>query len=664
MKSGRLRNMVLLIIGASIINLFCSSMVVATITWLDNLWAPQWNNNTDIEKFKKELEQNLDLKELAKLLLEREFESLEERLEEIQIAKYLRQFLLGYGEEGRMLQYVELVDNTLLIRWPVPIARTKEVNRRVKEELKFARNEVDEIFRNLIGIEPYKGIIPIWIDYRDDKEITGSSRTAGITIGGALILLYLPGIKNMDKNGIWQLPGHEIKSLIETAKHEIIHFYVNRRLGYRRAKKLPRDFHEGLATSLINQSIRKVAEVKTVFTDINSYVRTTKIIEAPEEYKRYHLQMKYLRQKYGDALFYTFVKKVLSGDNIDQTVKDIFGSSSWKDLFPSDLALWMVQKEIGLKTLYIFLSALVGVMLLIILWYLGMSSSRRYIVSALLRRKSLMSDIKPVLDIFSGIRERSFLRPRNIILISVILLGALVFDIYRRWSFTLNIDAPLKTLSTLVYFDWIVGTGVIVSAMAILPINFLFLRKLNKETEEFKKDILRRYSSRSVVDELNRFFLFNRYLLLLKRLEPTFKFFPAFSGIVNSGKEIKSILERLLLEEMSQKVSSHLSRGLFEDAYSTYVDYLKYVDYLDRIEGGLLGTYKAEINKIAENIVRDAFERAISLVDSGQVEEAEELSELIKIIVEKERIGEDLKRLVSEIDRRIWAFLRKTVHEE
>ena len=39
MKSGRLRNMVLLIIGASIIKLFCSSMVVATITWLDNLVA-------------------------------------------------------------------------------------------------------------------------------------------------------------------------------------------------------------------------------------------------------------------------------------------------------------------------------------------------------------------------------------------------------------------------------------------------------------------------------------------------------------------------------------------------------------------------------------------------------------------------------------------------
>ncbi|MBI4690647.1 MAG: tetratricopeptide repeat protein, partial [Nitrospirae bacterium] len=613
---------------------------------LEDVWAPEWNNEEGIKEFKKNIEGNLsniDLKEFIEMVLGENYEKLEETLEKISIAKYLKQFLLGYGEEGKMVQYVQLVDDTFLIRWPVPIARTGELGRRFREELKFAKNEVDRIFKNVIEIEPYRDIIPIWMEHSDDKSADKDSpRTAGKTIGGALILLFVPMASGGGGSNTWQLPAHEIKSLMETAKHELIHFYVNRKLGYYKSKRLPRDFHEGLATSLINESLKKVTEVKTEFIDPNSYVRSTKIIKAPEEYKRYHLQMKYLKVKYGNTPFYIFLKRALSGDDLDQSVKDVFGESSWKELFPSDISLWEVQKEIALNAAYIFISVVVGIMGLIILWRLGISAPRRYITGALLRRKNLISEMHTVVEKMSKskMKKQFFLKPKNIIIIVFVILGALIFDLYRKWSLALDIDTPSNMFWTLIYFDSIIGVGIIISAMAIFPVNFLFLRRLEKESTELRNSITHLSTAESVV-ELNRTFDFNSVLLRLKKLESFFRFFPAFNRIVNSGNEIKSVLEKLVLEKIIHEINSLLEQGLFENAYKIYVN------YRSKIKVSLSDVYQTELNKILESIVEYIFKRVALSIDTGQIDEAQEFCELMSLIIQKEGLEGEKERLLK-----------------
>lgn len=643
--SVRTISVVLLMISILIISGIWPARLLAAITSMDNLWAPYLNNEKDVEILKKDIEKYLsemDLDKFVGLLLEKKYETLDVSLEMISLAKYLRQFFLGYGEEGKMTQYLELIDDTFLVKWPVPIARSKELGRRLKEELKFAKNEVDRIFKDDVGIEHYNGIIPIWIAYTDNRANTDSPQTAGITIGGALILLFIPGAPtNADRN-TWHLSSDEIESLMETAKHELIHFYVNRRLDYHKSQKLPRDFHEGLATSLINESIYKIAKVETVFTDVNSYVRTTKIIEAPEEYKRYHLQMKYLRQFYGNTSFYTFIKKVLSGDDIDKSVKNVFGASSFGKLFPPDLSLWMVQKKIGLNTVYIFISAIIGVMGLFILWHLGMSSLRRYVIAVLLRKRSLMSEMHTVVERISKskVRKRFLSKPRNIIIIVSVILGALIVDLYRKWALTLNIDIPPNMFLALTYFDSIIGVGIVISAVAIFPLNFLFLKKLEKEAAQLGNSISQLSTAESVAG-FNRTLLFNSALLRLGRLESTLKFFPAFNRIINSGNKIKSILEEFTVKKILQEINSLISQGSFENAYKMYVN------YRCKIEENLSDAYKAELNKIIESIVEYIFKGATSYVDAGQIDEAQELMQLLSLIIQEEGLNSENERLLK-----------------
>jgi hypothetical protein len=477
--SGAIRS-----VFGSLLILFCNPAVIAQskTPQLIRPWMPDWERS-DILAIKKASEPKAWLAalllKLPELPAEHRLTNLEAISDQVVLLRLLQEFLAGYGEKGVHAQFLQLTGG-FLIRWPTPVDQTGGLNRIFCSRFESARKDVDQIFLARLRMPPYRGWLPVWI--RENEGDTAGDRKrqiAGSTFGGALITLNLhrPEAEPSPDSKGWTVSEQDIRSLMDTARHEFVHFYINRMLGEEKAGRLPRDFHEGCATSLTDSSTIERSEIRVEMTPDGSMVRWRTIVSAPEDYQRYHLQMKYLRLAYGDATFFDFLRSVLSGADLDGSVKRSFGRDSWPELFRTDLSSGIVDRFILGRSVLLYLAASAGLALLFICW-------RRSNPHALWRAfGSLFQQ-----DLFGQLAKARLPRAsrtrRTVWLLLAAVIAVAAADRYLRWTNSLDIDSPDSLLhQTLLIDSWIVLLAIL-AFLSVGAVRIIFFRQLKKSAAQ------------------------------------------------------------------------------------------------------------------------------------------------------------------------------------
>jgi hypothetical protein len=525
---------------------------------------PDWEM-TDILAIKKASQPKAWLEALlaqtAKSAGENKSTSLGAISEQVLLLKLLQEFLAGYGEEGKHAQFLQ-PSGGLLIRWPVPIARTGRLNKVFCNGLESARKNVDQIFLVRLKLNPYRGRLPVWILY-DEGEVPEDARrrTAGRTFGGALIMLHLPRPKAEQSRDPdhWAVSEQDIQSLMETARHEFVHFYIDRMLGEEKANRLPREFHEGCATSLTNSSTIERSDVRVEVTPNGEIVRRQTIESAPEDYQRYHLQMKYLRLAYGDTTFFAFLRSVLSGADLNASVKASFDKDSWTELFPEDLSAWMVNRVILRQCVYLFASALVGLGFLLAFWRRSNPGATWRAFCSLFKRDFFEDLSRAVL------RSPGKKRPAVRVLVAAVVIVVLA-ERYLRWTNELDIDSPAALVQKALLVDSGVVSLVLLAFLFVGAVRIIFFRKLKNEAIHIFNES-ENANANAAWQMLQKVRQVNALLKRLKLSRIILRDSRDFTDLQASGRKTESAVRDRIARDLHSRVEELLKQHDCQAAY-------------------------------------------------------------------------------------------------
>ena len=520
-------------------------------------WMPDWER-TDILEIKKMSQPKAWLGALLSQVErspgENKFTSLKAVSDQIVWLRLLQGFLAGYKEEGVHAQFLQPAGG-LLIRWPVPIDQTGKLNREFRDRLESARREVDQIFRDRLRAQPYRGPLPVWIRY-EEGETTGDRkrRTAGSTFGGALITLNLPGRQPAQAGDAnrWAVPEQDIRELVDTARHEFVHFYINRMLGEENTNRLPRDFHEGCATSLTNSSTIERSEIRVTVTEGGTMVRWQTMVSAPEDYQRYHLQMKYLRLAYGDGQFFDFLRSVLSGSGLDASVKKYFGKDSWQELFPGDLSVSIVNRFVSGRCVLWFFAVFAGFAFPLVFWrrtrpWMIWRASRSLLERNPFERLSRMK--------LAGPGRK---RPMAWMLLAAV-IAAFAVDRYLRWTNSLDIDSPAVLLRTTLWIDLWVVSLVVIAFLASGAVSITFFHRLKKTAIQVFRESANANADNGIAI-LQKLREVNTVLQHLKRSKTVLRESRDFRNLRTEGRNTEDEARARIARDLRRMVAEQLER--------------------------------------------------------------------------------------------------------
>ncbi|MEO0263401.1 MAG: hypothetical protein ABIM62_06730 [candidate division WOR-3 bacterium] len=414
---------------------------------------------------------------------------------------------------------MEVLEENIVIKWPVILNKNSKQFRNLAKGLVKAKREVDTLIQKELKLEPFKGIVPVWIYLNPSEQ---KHYTAGSTIGSCIIILFIKEIITSAYSNIIKISPFEARNIIDTFKHEYIHYYENVKLGYEGEKYIPKDFSEGIATALINSHLLKGYSYVELHMN-ETYSLQTEIVENPEEYRRYHLQMKYLRVKYGKDNFNNFVKEVLEGRNIDEASVKYF-MAKWQELFPSNIDIKYVQAGIKKESFKSFILFLISFIFIIISYYFLFPLIKYIITKKEERSKHLFKLWDIIENIKQDMKKKFYLNWKIILITGFFLLLFIYFQYKRDFCNTLNIDGA-DTLANISMI--LLGANIFIAFLIFLwhiSIQYISIKRLNPEIIASRCDEKERVFThlKSAIKRIENFknkdFLFN-YLVKNNTIE-------------------------------------------------------------------------------------------------------------------------------------------------